>query len=130
MRKDLRLRLRSFEFRRCGKADKKYRRSSKICPGASSAGHQGAETRQPGVARFQNLPAHPPQFVVIATRNRFRLKQAERGAFSDFQGKSAKGFFKRAAAATSRTCAPYGRVCPTLRNCAEIILHWPQRVVP
>src|SRR5437762_2113978 len=36
MRKDLRFRLRSFEFRRCGKVDKKYRRSSKICPGASN----------------------------------------------------------------------------------------------
>jgi hypothetical protein len=39
MRKDLRFRLRSFEFRRCGKVDKKNRRSLKICPGASCAGH-------------------------------------------------------------------------------------------
>ena len=31
MRKDLRFRLRSFEFRRCGKVDKKDRRSLKIC---------------------------------------------------------------------------------------------------
>ena len=29
MRKDLRFRLRSFEFRRCGKVDKRNRRSSK-----------------------------------------------------------------------------------------------------
>jgi hypothetical protein len=35
MRKDLRFRLRSFEFRRCGKVDKKNRRSFKICSGAS-----------------------------------------------------------------------------------------------
>ena len=33
MRKDLRFRLRSFEFRRCGKVDKKNRRSLKICSG-------------------------------------------------------------------------------------------------
>ena len=37
MRKDLRFRLRSFEFRRCGKFDKKNRRSLKICSGASCA---------------------------------------------------------------------------------------------
>ena len=39
MRKDLRFRLRSFEFRRCGKVDKKNRRSLKICSGPSCAGH-------------------------------------------------------------------------------------------
>jgi hypothetical protein len=32
--KELRFRLRSFEFRRCGKVDKKNRRSLKICLGA------------------------------------------------------------------------------------------------
>jgi hypothetical protein len=35
---------RIFEFRRCGKVDNKNRRSSKICPGASCAGHR---TRRP-----------------------------------------------------------------------------------
>jgi hypothetical protein len=44
MKKDLRFRLRSFEFRRCGKVDKKNRRSLKICSGASCAGHS---TRHP-----------------------------------------------------------------------------------
>jgi hypothetical protein len=44
MRKDLRFRLKSFEFRRCGKFDKKNRRSLKICSGASCAGHS---TRRP-----------------------------------------------------------------------------------
>ena len=39
MRKDLRYRLRSFEFRRCGRVEKKNRRSLKICPGAKCAGH-------------------------------------------------------------------------------------------
>ena len=39
MKKDLRFRLRSFEFRRCGKVDKKDRRSLKICSRASCAGH-------------------------------------------------------------------------------------------
>src|SRR5260370_25859927 len=39
IRKDLRFRLRSFEFGRCGKVDKKNRRSLKICSGASCAGH-------------------------------------------------------------------------------------------
>jgi hypothetical protein len=34
MRKDLRFRLRSFEFSRCGKVDKKNRSSLEICPGA------------------------------------------------------------------------------------------------
>jgi hypothetical protein len=33
MRKDLRFRLRSFEFRRCGKVDKKNRMSLEICSG-------------------------------------------------------------------------------------------------
>jgi hypothetical protein len=44
MRKDLHFRLRSFEFRRFGKVDKKNRRSLKICSGASCAGHP---TRRP-----------------------------------------------------------------------------------
>jgi hypothetical protein len=44
MRKDLRFRLRSFEFKRCGKVDKKNRRSFKICSGASCADHS---TRSP-----------------------------------------------------------------------------------
>jgi hypothetical protein len=42
MRKDLRFRLRSFEFRRCGKVDKKNRRSLKICSGALCAGHSNS----------------------------------------------------------------------------------------
>ena len=51
MRKDLRFRLRSFEFRRCGKFDKKNRRSLKICSGASCAGHS---TRRPSSRRHEN----------------------------------------------------------------------------
>src|SRR5580693_5750214 len=39
MRKGLRFPLRSFEFGRCGKSNKRIRSSSEICPCAPCAGH-------------------------------------------------------------------------------------------